>query len=122
LTLKNIADTKMLVWTVENEYFTQIQEGVKTIEGRLPKFGVKELELGEKVQIQDYSGRQMIVLVKNKTWFREVKTYLDIYLEKALPGVKTVQEGIEIYRKYISEITERQHGIFAIEIEFLSLL
>jgi len=112
----------MLVWTVENEYFTQIQEGVKTIEGRLPKFGVKELELGEKVQIQDYSGRNMLVLVKSKTLFKDIKTYLDIYLEKALPGVKTVKEGIEIYRKYISEITERQLGIFAIEIEFLSIL
>lgn len=110
----------MLIWTVDNEWFDLIVEGKKTIEGRLPKFGVEKLEINEKVLIVDYRGSSIIVSIEEIEWFPTIKVYLEKHIKEALPGYN-IEEGLNIYKRYISEKTEKSMGIVAIKIKFESI-
>lgn len=37
-------------------------------------------------------------------------------LAKVLPGVETIEEGVQIYRKFYSEEKERSNGVLAIQV------
>lgn len=38
-------------------------------------------------------------------------------LENVLPGVKSIEEGIQVYRRFYDEEKEKKYGVVAIEIE-----
>ncbi|KAL6217297.1 hypothetical protein ACLB2K_010514 [Fragaria x ananassa] len=101
---------------VQEPFFTQIKDGLKTIEGRY--------------NVGDYSriGSGALILF-NKCLIVEVKevrsygSFSDMLkaesLEKVLPGVKTIEEGVQAYRRFYTEETERSNGVIAICIEKL---
>jgi len=38
-------------------------------------------------------------------------------IENVLPGVKNIEEGVQIYRQFYSEEREKKYGVVAIEVE-----
>lgn len=101
----------MLNLSVKEQYFQQIKLGLKTIEGRLAK--------------------EKYVLLKNQTPISFNHAYetsiekIEVYpsfkimletvgLEHVLPGVKSIDDGVEIYREFYSSEEEQSNGVVAI--------
>ncbi|POO03579.1 ASCH domain containing protein [Trema orientale] len=111
LELVNILKTVDFELHVQEPFFTQLRDGIKTIEGRCA--------------VGDYNriGSGSLILF-NKCLLlevQEVRRYASFYemlkaesLVKVLPGVKTIEEGVQVYRKFYSEEKENYNGVLAI--------
>ncbi|KAI3692691.1 hypothetical protein L6452_32512 [Arctium lappa] len=96
---------------VQEPFFCQLKDGQKTIEGRCADGDYNRIESGSLIlfnkclllQVQD---------VHRYASFSDMLAAED--LAKVLPGVKTVKEGTQIYRRFYSEEKERSKGVLAI--------
>ncbi|KAK9138709.1 hypothetical protein Sjap_009303 [Stephania japonica] len=96
---------------VQEPFFSQLRVGQKTIEGRCAVGDYKRIGPGA-------------LLVFNKCLVLEVqdvRRYASFYemlmtegLGKVLPGVKKIEEGVQIYRNFYSEEKEKTSGVLAI--------
>ena len=59
--------------------------------------------------------RKRVVGIRNYPSFEVALK--DLGLDRTLPGVKTIQEGIDIYAEYVSLKTQQKEGIFMFELE-----
>ena len=101
-------------------YFTFVKEGQKTIEGRLQKSWYKDLVVGDHIVIhnQDDETDFFEVMVKDLRKYESIKEMLEKEeLKKILPDIETIEEGLEVYRKFYTEEQEREFGALAIEVE-----
>ncbi|XP_057452761.1 uncharacterized protein LOC130744606 [Lotus japonicus] len=78
-------------------------DGLKTIEGRIE---VGNLILFNKSLVFEVQG------------VRRYASFFDMLeaesLEKVLPGVESVEEGVKVYRRFFTGEKERENGVFAI--------
>ncbi|XP_020253019.1 uncharacterized protein LOC109830224 isoform X2 [Asparagus officinalis] len=101
---------------VQEPYFSQLRDGRKTVEGRCG---------GNYSRITPGA-----VLLFNKCLLfqvQHVNRYSSFYemlkvegLSDILPGVETVEEGVQIYRKFYTEEKETASGVFAIYVSRLA--
>ncbi|XP_062107890.1 uncharacterized protein LOC133818826 isoform X5 [Humulus lupulus] len=111
--LLNILKTVDFELHVQEPFFTQLRVGLKTVEGRCA--------VGDYNRVESTS-----LILFNKCLLlevQEVRRYASFYemleaesLAKVLPGVKTIQEGVQVYRKFYSEEQEQQNGVLAIHV------
>jgi ASC-1-like (ASCH) protein len=109
-----------------------VKSGQKVYEGRCYWKKAKDYKVGDILHIirqNDHScddssnvsneafNAEIIGLHIRKT-FREALE--DFGLEKVLPGVTTIENGVEIYHQYVSEKTQQENGIVMIELRVLS--
>lgn len=96
---------------VQEPFFSLLSDGVKTIEGRCAVGDYKRIQAGHvlicnkclMLQVQD---------VRQYSSFREM---LEVEsLASVLPGVTSIEEGVQIYRNFYSEEKERSNGVLAI--------
>lgn len=86
---------------VKGRYFDDLRSGVKTAEGRNPESRmVKETRIGEIVTI--YRGDESFMAeILQKRYYPLVEEMLfEVGLKKMLPDKETLEEGIEVYRKF----------------------
>ncbi|XP_024996366.1 uncharacterized protein LOC112529352 isoform X2 [Cynara cardunculus var. scolymus] len=96
---------------VQEPFFSQLKDGQKTIEGRCADGDYNRIESGSSIlfnkclllQVQD---------VHRYASFSDMLAAED--LANVLPGVETVKEGTQIYRRFYSEEKERSKGVLAI--------
>ena len=86
-------------------YFTLMKNGVKTIEGRLNKGKYAKIKKGDEVVVfNNDETNSFNVVVTGVKKYKSFETMLKTEsLEKVLPNIKDVSEGIKIYRKFYSE-------------------
>jgi ASC-1-like (ASCH) protein/superfamily II DNA or RNA helicase len=102
---------------VSEPWFGYIKSGEKTIEGRKNKGDFKKMEIGDIVKWirGDDSTLTKIIGKRSYSTFKE---YLEAEgLDKCLPGIKTIEDGVAIYYKYYTPKDEAEYGALAIEIE-----
>ncbi|WJX69711.1 hypothetical protein P8452_53915 [Trifolium repens] len=96
---------------VQEPFFTQLKDGLKTIEGRCASDKYNRIELG-------------ILLNKSLVFeVQGVKRYPSFFnmleaenLGEVLPGVESVEEGVKIYRRFYTEEKEQTNGVLAITV------
>lgn len=104
--------------------YQYIIDGIKTVEGR------KNSEQYQKIQKDDMilfeyrdKGRDKDSILCKVTYvnkYKDVKSYLETEtLEKTLPCVKTINEGIKIYESFVSKEQIEKLGFLGIGIEFI---
>lgn len=99
---------------LQEKYLRLIKEGKKKIEGRLYDEKRKRIKPGD---IIIFEGR-LKVKVKGLRVYHSFKEMLEKEgLERVLPNVKSIDEGVKIYRKFYSEEEEKKYGVVAIEVE-----
>lgn len=103
---------------VVSKWFKFIASGEKTIEGRLNKGQFANFKIGDKIQINEKDGKTSVVVeIKKINKFKSLKEYLTFEgLEKTLPTVKTIDEGIAVYREFYSEEKEKEFSVLSIHI------
>ena len=102
-------------------WFSLIKLGIKKCEGRLKKGDFADIKKGDYIIFKNNdfgfirSYRVKIISIINYNTFKE---YLkNESLEKCLPGIDTLEQGINIYYKYYTKEDEEQYKIVAIRLK-----
>ena len=94
---------------VEERWFNAIVDGNKTVEGRLNKNFLKNIKVNDYIVFECNKIFTFRMLVKCITYYRSFEEYLICEgLERTLPGIKTLEDGISVYREYYSKENEEK--------------
>ena len=120
----NINNNKMEKYTlsVDEPWFSLISLGLKTIEGRLNKGLFKKMEIGDIVKWTNdkFGSRNVLTKIINKTEYKTFEEYLtDKTLEKCLPSIKEMSNGLSVYFTYYTKEQENEFGVVAITLEVI---
>ena len=111
---KNITITK----NISEPWFSLIKVGLKTVEGRLNKGDFMSLNKGDILHITNNELGFMRSYEIKITSIHKYKTFSEYLekekLEKCLPGIDTIDEGVKVYYKYYSKLDEEKYNIIAI--------
>ncbi|KAL5848311.1 hypothetical protein ACOSQ4_006324 [Xanthoceras sorbifolium] len=109
--LVNILEAVDFELHVDEPFFSLIKDGVKTVEGRCAVGDYNRIGSGAMILLN----KCMLLEVQ---CVRHYASFLEMLeaenLEKVLPGVQTIEEGVRIYRKFYVEEKERSNGVLAI--------
>ncbi|KAJ0093642.1 hypothetical protein Patl1_26488 [Pistacia atlantica] len=109
--LINILKTVDFELDVQEPFFSLIKDGLKTVEGRCAIDDYNRLRPGSMVLLN----KCIMLEVQTVCHYASFSELLEAESPaKVLPGVKTVEEGMEIYRKFYVEEKERLNGVLAI--------
>jgi ASC-1-like (ASCH) protein len=102
------------------EWFSLVRDGVKTFEGRAIKC---EYKLGEVIEFTDMDRKESFTTVISSIHiFPSFRKALEVLgLEKTLPGIETIEEGVNVYRKYVSLETQERLGVYMLGLERYTL-
>lgn len=106
------------VMNVGDPWFGYIQNGQKTYEGRRWWPKTKVLQPGDFICFQrlgypETCTKQIKQIYLFPSFVHALNT-LD--MDQILPGIKTVAEGAQIYRKFVSLETQQKEGICMVEL------
>ncbi|KAH7681231.1 PUA-like protein [Dioscorea alata] len=96
---------------VQEPFFSQLKAGLKIVEGRCAVGDYNRIAPGASVLFN----KALVVEVQHVNRYNSFSEMLQVEtLAKVLPGVQTIGEGIQIYRKFYTEEKERTNGVLAI--------
>lgn len=111
--LSNMLEAVEFELHVQEPFFSQLRAGQKTVEGRCATGNYNRIVPGSLLLFNKCLLLQ-VQYVKRYSSFSEM---LEIEtLENVLPGVETIEEGVQIYRKFYSEEKEMSNGVLAISV------
>lgn len=103
--------------SVNKIWFDFINQKRKTVEGRLNKGKFKEFKKDDIIYFKN-DDRKIKVLIKNISSYKTFQEYLEMEgLKRTLPGIKTIEQGKEVYYTYYTQEQEKEFGILAIEVK-----
>ncbi|XP_014622848.1 uncharacterized protein [Glycine max] len=101
--IENILKSVSFEFHVQEPFFSQLNDGLKTIEGRI-KSG--NLILFNKSVVFEVQGVR-----RYPTFFAMLEAES---LGKVLPGVESSEEGVKVYQRFCTEEKEQANGVLAI--------
>ncbi|KAF3457765.1 hypothetical protein FNV43_RR02424 [Rhamnella rubrinervis] len=116
--IANILKTVDFELDVQEPFFSQLKDGLKTIEGRCAGGKYSRIGSGTFLLFNKY----IVVEVQDVHWYPSFYNMLEAEgLANVLPGVESLKDGVQIYRKFYTEETERSNGVLAIGISKAAL-
>ncbi|XP_030940651.1 uncharacterized protein LOC115965547 isoform X2 [Quercus lobata] len=98
---------------VQEPFFSQLKDGKKTIEGRCAIGDYNRIGSGTLICFN----KCVVFEVQDAHWYASFSEMLGAEsLAKVLPGVETIEEGIQIYRNFYTEEKEKTNGVLAIHV------
>jgi len=98
-------------------WFSLIQLRIKKVEGRLDKDDVANMQIGDMIFFtnNDFGfQRKCMVKIKHISYYNDWQSYLETEtLEKCLPGIYSIENGLRIYYNYYTPEDEREYKIKA---------
>jgi ASC-1-like (ASCH) protein len=104
-------------------WFSLINLGLKTVEGRKNKGRFKDMKVGDIIEWynEDFKPRKMKTIITGKSEYKTFEEYLTTEgLENCLPGIPTMEHGLSVYYKYFTKEDEAEYGVVAIQIKNIS--
>ena len=102
-------------------WFSLIKLGLKKVEGRLIKGDFENIQKNDRILFNNNElgfTREFLVKITSIKIYKTFMEYLDKeQLNKCLPGIDTIEEGLLVYHKYFSEADEEKYGIVAIRMK-----
>lgn len=117
-----LMNTKTYVENLSEPWFTLISLGLKTVEGRKNKGVFKEMKVGELIKWENtnFNPRTVTTRIVKKTEYQTFEEYLEEEgLDKCLPGIKNIEDGLSVYFKYYTKEDETKYGVIAIQLELI---
>ena len=101
---------------VSEPWFSLMKLGLKKCEGRLNKGDFSKMKKGDTITFSNEK-RFFNCVITSIHHYKTFETYLQKEgLEKCLPSIDTIEEGVGVYHKYYSKEDENKFGILAIRI------
>ncbi len=95
-------------------WFSLIRQGIKTVEGRKATHLFKKIKVGDKIHFTNGTDNFMAV-VEDVRQYPSVEKYLEeTTLEKSLPGIKTMEEALEIHYLWSAKDNINEYGFIGI--------
>ena len=106
-----------MIIEVSEPWFSLLQSGVKTVEGR--KGGPKWSGLCPKdsLTFRARDGRLLPVKIVGVRRYESLEAFLMKELAAALPGVSSEEEGVKVYRQWWSQEEIMLQGVLALEVD-----
>jgi ASC-1-like (ASCH) protein len=108
---------------VSEPWFSLIKSGQKVVEGRLNKGLFSKIKINDTLVMfhmdkKTHKKTSFVCKVIDKKEYLTFESMIkDVGLEKILPGIKTLEEGVAVYRNFYSEELEKQYGVIAVFIK-----
>lgn len=123
-----ISDNK--IFNVSEPWFSLIQSGQKSVEGRLAKSRFAEIQVGDilKWTNSEQTGkdkkpvaREFTTRVSAIVYYKDFETYLATErLKNCLPGVRTIKDGVAVYHKFYPKEERQKYKVMAIHLVVLN--
>jgi ASC-1-like (ASCH) protein len=110
---------------VTEPWFSLILLGLKTVEGRKNRGLFQQMQDGDIVEWTNDSiiPRSVKTRITGKAVYPTFREYLETEgLDKCLPGITNMDDGLSIYYKYFTQQEEKEFGVVAIRLELISNL
>ena len=115
--------SKTITKNISEPWFSLIKVGLKSVEGRLNKGDFMSLNRGDILTITNNElgfNRTYQIKITSIHKYKTFSEYLEKEkLEKCLPGIDTIEEGIKVYYKYYSKHDEEKYTIIAIRFRII---
>lgn len=102
---------------ISEPWFSLIKLGIKIVEGRLNKGEFVNMKPGDIILFTNNElgfERKFSIKIKNITYYDNFKMYLENEtLEKCLPGIDNIEDGLYVYYKYYKKSDELEYKIKA---------
>ncbi|KAK8548109.1 hypothetical protein V6N12_061030 [Hibiscus sabdariffa] len=96
---------------INEPFFSMFRDGLKTIEGRCAVGKHDNIEPGSMILMN----KCLVLEVQDVRRYATFSKMLEAEgISQVLPGVKSTEEGVQIYRKFYTEEKERSNGALAI--------
>lgn len=96
---------------VQEPYFTQLKDGLKTVEGRCAVGDYNRIGSGSLI----LCNKCLVLKVQDVHGYLSFSEMLQAEsLAKVLPGIKTIDDGVQVYRRFYTEEKEKTNGVVAI--------
>ncbi|KAJ7947475.1 RNA-binding ASCH domain protein [Quillaja saponaria] len=103
---------------VQESFFSKLKDGLKTVEGRCAVGNYNRIESGNLI----FFNKCVLFEVQGIRHYTSFSDMLEAEsLQKVLPGVETVEEGVKIYRRFYTEEQEQSNGVLAIGVSKVAL-
>ncbi|XP_022631920.1 uncharacterized protein LOC106778442 isoform X2 [Vigna radiata var. radiata] len=96
---------------VQEPFFSQLTDGLKTIEGRCASGKYNRIKSGNLILFNKSVVFEVQGVRRYPTFFSMLEAE---GLGKVLPGVESGEEGVKVYRRFYTEEQERENGVLAI--------
>jgi ASC-1-like (ASCH) protein len=107
----------MIEKQVEEPWFSLIKLRLKTVEGRLNKGDFAKMNVKDLITFTNNQlgfERRIMMEIKKIEYYDNFQTYLETEtLEKCLPGIHTIEDGLKVYYKYYTPKDELEYKIKA---------
>lgn len=107
----------------QDPWFSLIATGQKKVEGRLNRGFFATMKKGSHVTFVNHQlgfRRACYCCVTSVKDYPSFAEYLDAEgLDRCLPTVQTIAEGVSVYRRFFSESEEKESGVRAVRIRVL---
>ena len=104
------------IFNLDETWLMHVLGGRKTVEGRLYDLKRRRVRPGHYILFK-CDDRRVYVKVVGVRVYPDFKSMLEWEgVERVLPGVRSMEEAVSIYRGYYSEAEEKRFGVVAIEI------
>ncbi|XP_074320064.1 uncharacterized protein LOC141656870 isoform X2 [Silene latifolia] len=109
--LVNLLNSIRFELHVQEPYFTQLKDGLKTVEGRCAVGNYNRIGWGDLIFFNKCLMLEVQDVRRHASFYKMLEAES---LEKVLPGVLTIEEGEQIYRNFYSKEKEQSNGVLAI--------
>lgn len=101
----------------EDPWFTLIRQGIKPVEGRKGTPVYRQINVGDKIHFTNGESSFLADVTEIRE-YPSIEAYLkDVNVDKALPGIKTVEEALNIYYQWSTEEKVKEFGFLGIFIK-----
>jgi ASC-1-like (ASCH) protein len=102
-------------------WFSLVKLKIKQVEGRLNSGDFEKMAVGDRILFKNGDmgfERTALVEIKKITNYADFRTYLEKEtLERCLPGIDSIEDGLGVYYKYYKMRDELEHGIKALTLK-----
>ncbi len=120
--IKRMDNKITYVENVSEPWFTLISLGLKTVEGRKNKGVFKDMKIGDIIKWtnDNFFSRSVQTEIIGKNEYPTFQEYLESEgIEKCLPGINDIDNGLSVYYKYYTKEDEQKYGVVAIQLKKL---
>ena len=98
-------------------WFSLIKLRIKKVEGRLTKGDFANMNIGDFILFTNNElgfERKFKIEIKGISYYENFQTYLETEtLERCLPGIEDIENGLNVYYKYYKKSDELEYKIIA---------
>jgi ASC-1-like (ASCH) protein len=119
INIKQLYLYKMSIYekNLSEPWFSLIKLRIKKVEGRLNKGDFANMNIGDFILFTNNElgfERNFKIQIKYISYYDNFKTYLENEtLEKCLPGIDNIEDGLNVYYKYYKKEDELEYKIKA---------